>query len=214
MSSSQPGSAAAGSMWIPHTTLKITTPEDQNALQSLLPYLAMGFGMVHTEGRGNHTGALHALRKSFNAAQRKIYDKEGITPDWRDYMEEPLYGFEDVVKEHVRKLGHLSSSDERSRIEGLMRQPRSQNINTEQLLCLLEVANTQSNTSFQLGIIRNGFTGRYDANTDAFDPMYVQETELVLPGGKMRNRPVLVSSIDPIFLIFSNPFGGDGLMYC
>lgn len=111
-------------------------------------------------------------------------------------MEIKGYGYEKVVDQYVRSLEGLSARGREDRAKELMRLSSGRDLSKEQMICLLKVANQEMKTHFQLGIVRAGFSGRYDRNTGEIEPFYVRQTRLEFPEGKMRNRPVLVSSLD------------------
>ena len=66
-------------------------------------------------------------------------------------------------------------------------------LDSEQLLCILEAANTLLGTNFQLGLIVKGHRYRWDSKRSQWDYKYVLKTSAQI-SGQQENKPTLVSA--------------------
>lgn len=167
---------------------------DTKIQDALLPYFAMGFTTVPTQGTGSLCG-LYALATSFQAAQNAL--RKPGTPKhhrirskiWQEWLNSELY--ETVCHEMAGMQEGLYTEDDRDNWARKLMASRN-NLDNAELSCLLRVANMHENTNFQLGMVFAGWRGRrVPKDKQKYDNKFVYQTHASTSDRKMGNGPML-----------------------
>jgi hypothetical protein len=71
---------------------------------------------------------------------------------------------------------------------------RTEYLSINEISCLLDVANEELGTNFQVGYIAQGYRVNWDFDSNEYDYSFVQETTALIPQAVgMKNGPMLVS---------------------
>lgn len=172
-------------------------PVPCNRLLALLPYLGMGVTTQPTPGNGFLCG-LYALMISFNELRKVLCvdseERDNLQDtsikEWKRFFNSKKYK-EEVENLIISRYGDQAESVQEGEREQLS---RKRFLSDEQLLCVLRVANNVYGTEFQLGIIEEGWRGKFDHDKGQMDHGSVTESQLNLVRYPLGIGPVLVSN--------------------
>jgi hypothetical protein len=191
------------------------TPNQVDEIEkTLLPYLAMGFTIQNPKSRSAPKYGFEALRCSFNAVRSALKlgnnELEGWNTNDKWYKKFKGEGYKSIIKDQAMGLdddydfNHQTAESEREVLGEWCDDKKF--LKAKQLRYLLEFANTEYGTEFQLGYIMEGFRGRNDSETGVYDPDFLQPTTISVQPRRLTGGPLVVrkASIPSTILTVSN----------
>ncbi|PMD37690.1 hypothetical protein L207DRAFT_586027 [Hyaloscypha variabilis F] len=169
-----------------------TTPISRN---TLLPWLALGFGPVKTSGARLLCG-INALWRSYIDARDALL-APGAVPiarhktqrDWLELRNSQIY--QDVFEEYLAKYNSQGALTEAQLQEERDNFQRPRDFDYNNLNILLQAANRSWGTDFDLGVITQGYNASYDGTTQTWDTNFTQTTNAYVDNREDISRPIL-----------------------
>ena len=192
----------------------------QNVKSAFLPYLALGF-TVAPQTRLSPNSGLYALMDSFDAARKALNIGKDRTSEsgnivattitqWKAWFNgkdyERLVWEDEYNSDGTRDWEEVKEQSELDFI--LQMRKDTDTLTPKQLSFVLQLANKEFGTSFQLGVIIEGFRGRINPGTGELEEEWLQKTKLELYPSKLSSNPVLVSIVTSDLLGRLTPSSG------
>lgn len=156
-------------------TFQDAAADNTQVQDALLPYFALGFIPVSTEGAKTHECGLYALMTSYNAARKLFESRNSGDSDEDDLagsnalQETDFHQWKKMLhgnrykKACTQLLNEFHNANGTADDDGAMFADMQQktNLGADALSVLLRMANEQFGTNYRLGIIKEGWRGKW-----------------------------------------------------